>query len=300
MAPLSDNTRGAFLMMGAMASFTLNDAFMKAAGEELPLFQAIFLRGLGTTLFLLLLAHYLGALRFDLPRRDWGLVALRSGAEVGAAYTFITALFNMPLANATAIIQTIPLTVTLAGALFLREPLGWRRLTAIVVGFGGVLLIVRPGTEGFTIYSVYALASVFFVTLRDLATRRLSPRVPSLTVALAAAASVALFGALGTAGTAEWVPVTPRAGLLLAGATVFVIGGYMCSVMVMRVGDLGLVAPFRYTSMLFALVLGLVAFGDWPTLLTLVGAAIVAGSGIYTLLRERHLSRRGTVPLRMR
>ena len=299
MTSLSDNMRGALLMMGAMAAFTLNDACMKALGEQLPLFQAIFLRGLGTTALLLVLARHLGALRVDLPRRDWALVALRTVAEIGAAYTFITALFNMPLANATAIIQTIPLAVALAGALFLGEPLGWRRLTAIVVGFAGVLLIVRPGTEGFTVYSVYALVSVFFVTLRDLATRRLSRDVPSLTVALAAAAGVALFGAIGTAGS-DWVPVGPKEGLLLAGATVFVIGGYLCSVMVMRVGDLGLVAPFRYTSLLFALILGLVVFGDWPEPLALVGAAVVAGSGIYTLLRERHLSRRGIVPLRVR
>lgn len=295
----SDNTRGAFLMMGAMASFTINDACMKAVGADVPLFQAIFLRGLGTTVVLLVVAAAVGALRFDLSRRDWELVALRSVGEVGAAYFFITALFNMPLANATAIIQTIPLSVTLAGALFLREPLGWRRLTAIVIGFAGVLLIVRPGTDGFTVFSLYALVSVLFVTLRDLATRRLSRDVPSLTVALSAAAGVALFGAVGAAG-ADWVPVTPRSAALLAGATLFVIGGYLCSVAMMRVGDLSIVAPFRYTSLLFALVLGLVVFGDWPTPITLLGAAIVAGTGIYTLLRERHLRRHGVVPLRVR
>lgn len=299
MAPPSDNTRGAFLMMGAMAAFTLNDACMKAVGEELPFFQAVFLRGVATTVLLVLIAQVMGGLRVDLPRRDWGLVALRTAAEVGAAYFFITALFNMPLANATAIIQTIPLSVTLAGALFLREPLGWRRFTAILVGFSGVLLIVRPGTEGFTIYSLYALASVVFVTVRDLATRRLSQGVPSLTVAVTAAAGVALFGAVGTVG-AEWVPVNGRTAALLAGASAFIIGGYLFSVMVMRVGDISLVAPFRYTSLIWALLLGLVIFGDWPTLLTLVGVAIVAATGIYTLLRERHLKRRAVMPLRMR
>lgn len=299
MAAPSDNTRGALLMMGAMAAFTLNDACMKALGEELPLFQAIFLRGAATTLLLLVLARVMGALRFDLPRRDWGLIGLRSLAEVGAAYFFITALFNMPLANATAIIQTIPLSVTLAGALFLREPLGWRRLTAILVGFAGVLLIVRPGTDGFTVFSLYALVSVVFVTLRDLATRQLSREVPSLTVALTAAAGVAMFGAVGTAGS-EWAPVTARSAALLIAATGFVIGGYLFSVMVMRVGDLSVVAPFRYTSLLFALVLGLVVFGDWPAPMTLLGAAIVTATGIYTLLRERHLNRRAAVPLRMR
>jgi S-adenosylmethionine uptake transporter len=189
--------------------------------------------------------------------------------------------------------------VTLGGALFLREPLGWRRFTAIVVGFLGVLLIVRPGTEGFTVYSVYALISVVFVTIRDLSTRRLSAEVPSLTVAISAAAGVTLFGAVGVAG-AEWVPVSPRASLLLGGAALFIIGGYLFSVTVMRVGDIGAVAPFRYTSLLFALVLGFLLFGEWPTLLTLAGAAVVAGTGIYTLLRERYLGRRAVMPLRMR
>jgi S-adenosylmethionine uptake transporter len=212
--------------------------------------------------------------------------------EIGAAFFFITALFHLPLANTTAIIQTIPLAVTLAGALFLREPLGWRRLTAILVGFAGVLLIVRPGTDGFNAYSVYALVSVLFVVLRDLATRRLSADVPSFTVAISAAAGVGLFGGLGAAATADWVTVSPRAGLFLAGASVFIVGGYVFSVMVMRVGDLATVAPFRYTSLIFALLLGFLLFGEWPSGLTLLGAAIIAGSGIYTLLRERRLRRR--------
>jgi S-adenosylmethionine uptake transporter len=292
MANLSDNTRGVLLMMGSMACFTLNDACMKAVGEELPLFQALLIRGLVTTILLLALARTAGGLRFDIPRRDWGLIGLRTVGEIGAAFFFITALFHLPLANTTAIIQTIPLAVTLAGALFLREPLGWRRLTAILVGFAGVLLIVRPGTDGFNAYSVYALVSVLFVVLRDLATRRLSADVPSFTVAISAAAGVGLFGGLGAAATADWVTVSPRAGLFLAGASVFIVGGYVFSVMVMRVGDLATVAPFRYTSLIFALLLGFLLFGEWPSGLTLLGAAIIAGSGIYTLLRERRLRRR--------
>jgi S-adenosylmethionine uptake transporter len=295
MGNLSENTRGVLLMMAAMACFTLNDACMKAVGEELPLFQALLIRGAATTLLLVALARAMGGLRFDLPRRDWGLIGFRTLGEIGAAYFFITALFHLPLANVTAIIQTIPLAVTLAGALFLREPLGWRRFTAILVGFAGVLLIVRPGTEGFTLYSVYALISVLFVTLRDLATRRLSAAVPSFTVAISAAAGVGLFGAMGTLGS-DWTPVSSRAGLFLAGASLFIVGGYIFSVMVMRVGDLATVAPFRYTSLIFALLLGLAFFGEWPSGLTLLGAAIVAGSGIYTLLRERHLRRRALAP----
>jgi drug/metabolite transporter (DMT)-like permease len=297
--PLSDNARGASLMMVSMASFTLNDVCMKALSDELPLFQALTLRGVATTLLLLVCARWLGTLRLDLPRRDWGLIALRTAAEIGAAYFFITALFNMPLANATAILQVLPLTVTLAGAVFLGEAVGWRRLAAILVGFLGVMLIIRPGAEGFTIYSVYALVSVGFVTLRDLTVRRLSTEVPSLTVALCASAGVAGFSALASLGV-EWQPLSGKAALQLGGAAVLVIGGYLCSVMAMRVGEVAVVTPFRYTALLWALVLGFLVFGDWPAPLTLLGAAIVVAMGVYTFYRERALSRRGPVPLRLR
>lgn len=297
MGGLSDNARGALLMMGAMAAFTINDAFMKALSDDLPLFQALLLRGAATTIFLFALARGTGGLRLDLTAADWRLVGLRTLGEIGAAWFFITALFNMPIANVTAILQALPLTVTLAGALFLREPVGWRRLTAIVVGFLGVLLIVRPGPDGFNLYALYALASVACVTLRDLATRRIPRGVPSLTVALAASAGVTLFGAAGCL-TGAWAPVTPAAAMQLSGAIVFVILGYICSVMVMRAGDIGFIAPFRYTSLLWALVLGLAVFGHWPDPLTLLGTGIVAGTGLFTLYRERRVRRRETASAR--
>ena len=132
---MSPNLRGAMLMMASMAAFTLNDTCIKATGGALPLFQLLTVRGLLTTLLIYLLARHLGALRFDLSRRDWGLVITRSSAEVGAAYFFITALLNMPLANVTAVLQVLPLTVTLGAAMFFREPVGWRRFSAIAIGF---------------------------------------------------------------------------------------------------------------------------------------------------------------------
>ncbi|TCP40502.1 S-adenosylmethionine uptake transporter [Rhodovulum marinum] len=301
MSPLSENTRGAALMMGSMAAFTFNDACMKALSDEVPFFQALFLRGCGTVLLLLVATRLMGALRFRLPRRDWALIATRTLAEICAAYFFITALFNAPLANVTAIIQAVPLAVTLAGALFLGEVVGWRRWGAILIGFGGVMMIVRPGTEGFTIFSVYALVAVACVTLRDLATRRLSGAVPSLTVALSAAVGVTLFAGTGAAIGGEWVALGPRPALQLAGATVFVIGGYLFSVMAMRVGEVAVVAPFRYTALVWALLLGAVVFGDWPSGWTLAGAAVVVATGIYTFYRERRLARAaGPAPLRIR
>ncbi|MCT8159317.1 DMT family transporter [Pseudoruegeria sp. SHC-113] len=289
---MKDNTRGALLMIGSMTGFTLNDACMKSLSGEIPLFQAILLRGVVTTLAILLLARAMGKLTFRIPKRDRKMILLRTLVEVGAAYFFISALFNMPIANATAILQTLPLTVTLAGAVFLGEPVGWRRLSAIFVGFIGVLLIVRPGTEGFNIYSVYALIAVALVTARDLFARAVSPAVPSLTVAAAAAFGVTLLGAAGTAGS-EWVVMEPRHWALIGGSVVFVIAGYVFSVAVMRVGDIGFVAPFRYTSLLIALVLGVLVFGEWPRPATLLGAAIVVGMGVWVLYREQVVQRQG-------
>ncbi|RAP39682.1 EamA family transporter [Rhodovulum viride] len=302
MTTLSDNMRGAVLMMISMAAFTFNDACMKAASDSVPFFQAVFLRGLGTSILLIAFGLATRSLRLRLPRRDQGRIALRTLAEIGAAYFYITALFHAPLANVTAIIQAIPLAVTLAGAVFLGAPVGWRRWSAILVGFAGVLLIVRPGTEGFTLYSVYALISVACVTLRDLVTRGLSGAVPSTAVATSAALGVMLFAATGLAVSDErWLPIAPLAWAQLTGATLFLIFGYVTSVAAMRVGDVAVVSPFRYTALVWALVLGAVVFGEWPAGLTILGASIVVATGVYTFHRERRLAiRPGPVPLRMR
>ena len=288
---MSPNTFGALLMMASMACFTVNDVLIKLTDGAVPLGQLLFVRGALSVTLIVVCARWLGRISFRVAGRDWGLIAIRSLAEVGAAYFFISALLNMPIANVTAILQALPLTVAVAAALVLGEPLGWRRMIAIGVGFVGVLLIVRPGTDGFSVWSLYALATVGCVTVRDLATRRLSVSVPTMTVTLMAAVTITTF--FGLVSTTEpWVPLTPRLTALIVGASVLIIGAYWFSVQVMRQGDIGFIAPFRYTGLVFALVLGLVVFGDWPEQLTLVGAGIVVATGLFTLYRERLLSRR--------
>ncbi|MCP5036090.1 MAG: DMT family transporter [Rhodobacteraceae bacterium] len=288
---LTENTRGAGLMMVSMAAFTFNDVCMKALAGEIPLFQAIFMRGVLTTLFMFIVGRRMGLIRFKLPRKDWGLIALRTTGEIFATGFFLTALYNMPIANVTAILQALPLTIALAAALFLREHLGWRRIIAILVGLAGVMLIVRPGAAGFNTYSIYALAAVGFVTVRDLSSRRLSTNVPSFTVALIGAISVTtVFGLAATTG--EWVPVSAQIGGLIALASLFIIGGYLASVAVMRVGEIGFTAPFRYTGLIWALILGWLVFAEWPDNWTLIGAAIVVATGVFTLYRERQARRR--------
>ena len=286
---LSDNLRGAALMTAAMVAFTCNDAFMKAATTTLPVFEAIVLRGTLTTLALAALAWRMGALSLSVPPGDRFWVALRVLGEVSSTYTFLFALKHMQIANLSAILQFLPLAVTLTAALLLGEKIGWRRLSAILVGFVGVMLIVRPGTDGFDRWSALGLLSVAGVVVRDLSTRRISREVPSLTVAFLAALSVTLGAALALPFT-EVAPMSVQNALQIVGASAFIIIGYLTVVMSMRVGEVSIVAPFRYTSLVAAILLGWLFFGQWPDRLTMIGAAIVVSTGIYTFYRERKLS----------
>ena len=277
-------------MMGSMAAFVLNDTMTKTTGGAVPLFQLLFLRGVISISLIVMLWGRLGPMHLRLSRRDWKLVAIRSGAEVGASFFFVTALFNMPLANLSAILQSLPLTVTLGAALVYREKVGWRRFSAILVGFFGVMLIVKPGTDGFNIWSIYALIAVFFVTVRDLSTRRLSKEVPSMTVTFAAVLAVTGFSTFAQF-TTPWAPVSSAHWIAITAAAVFVLMGYYFSVQTMRVGDVSFIAPFRYTGLILALILGWLVFGDWPVPSTLAGASIVAATGLFTLYRERITTR---------
>ncbi|MEC8573382.1 MAG: DMT family transporter [Pseudomonadota bacterium] len=282
---LTANQKGALLMMGSMAGFTLNDGFIKLLGQNLPLSQILTLRGLLVSVLIFGLARALGALRLNLSRRDWGLVIGRSVAEAVTTYFFLSALMVMPIANITAILQMLPLTVTLAAVLVFGETVGWRRSLASAAGFLGMLLIVRPGPNGFDSGTGYAIAAVACITARDLFTRRLSAEVPSMTVSLVAALSVTAFGALWGLGE-DWQPISYDAGAMLLGASGMIFVGYLFSVMAMRVGDVSAVAPFRYTGLLWALLLGWAIFNSWPDALTLVGAAIVVAAGVFSLMRE--------------
>jgi drug/metabolite transporter (DMT)-like permease len=285
---LSDNARGAILMNVAMAAFTLNDTAMKAAMQTIPLFQAIGMRGVLATMALLVIGWRYGGLSLNLPRRDLGYLAIRSLAEVLGTLLFLAALIHMPLANLSAIMQALPLAVTLAATLFLNEHVGWRRLTAILIGFLGVLIIVRPGPDGFDVWSLMGLGSVLCVVARDLVTRQMSGALPSVTVALMAAVTVLVLGGIGTA-VEGWVPVTAHDLLLICVAAVALIIGYLTVVMTMRVGEISFIAPFRYMALPWAIVLGWIAFGQLPDALTLFGAGLVVATGIFTFWRERML-----------
>ncbi|HEY9057498.1 MAG TPA: DMT family transporter [Aurantimonas sp.] len=282
----TDNIRAALFMLVAMAGFVVNDTFVKLTSEDLSPPQIMAVRGVAASLLLFVLAWRMGALRpVGLALRP--RLMLRTGADFMATLSYLTGLSQMPIANASAIFQALPLTVTLGAAVFLREPVGWRRWAAIGVGFVGVIIIVRPGTEGFTVYSLAVLAAVVFSAIRDLATRRMDRAIPSLFIALMAAIAVSLLGWTLIPFTGGWRPVSAENALWLSCAAVSIIVGYIFIVQSMRIGDMGFVAPFRYSVLLYALVIGIVVFGDWPPTPVLLGSAIVVGSGLYTLYRER-------------
>jgi drug/metabolite transporter (DMT)-like permease len=287
---ISDNLRGTIYMCLAMMAFTVNDTFVKSVTQTLPLFQTIALRGLLSVVGLGLIAAVTGAFRQRLSTADIKLVSLRALADILATVFFLTALLHMPLATLSAIMQALPLAVTLTAALIFGDQIGWRRMTAILVGFAGVLIIIRPGTEGFDRYALLGLASMFCVVARDLAVRPMKGHVPSVIVAMGGAIGVTTMGFIGTLW-GGWAAVSAEQGFQVFAAGSFLVVGYLCAVTAMRSGDIGVVAPFRYTSLLWAIFLGWLIFGSIPDNWTVVGSGIVVSAGIFTLLRERALKK---------
>jgi len=288
---LNNNMKGAALMTGCVSAYVINDAFMKLLFSEIALFQAIFLRSIITVPLVLVLVWITKVAISNLSKQDKRFILLRVVAEIFTTIAFLTALKHMPLANVTAILQALPLAITMAAALFLSEPVGWRRWTAILVGFVGVLIVVRPGLEGFNTYSLSALMAVIFITVREISTRKLTSEVPTITVVLSTAVGSALFAGIMMIGS-EVDTVSALSWLLILGAAVAISIATLLSVMAMRIGEIGFVSPFRYTSMLGAIGLGILLFGDWPDQPTLVGTLIIVSTGIYTFHREKTIGRK--------
>lgn len=290
---INNNIRGAVLMSLAMAGFTLGDGMVKLVASDLNTGQIIFVRGIMTSTLILTVAWRMGALRPVRGLLDpW--LAIRTISEGLAAVSYIHALASLPLPNAAAILQALPLAVTMGAALFLGEEVGWRRWLAIAVGFAGVLVIIRPGAEGFTSASLLVVFSVVAAAIRDIATRKIRHDIPSLMISGVAALCVTATGAALIVPFGGWRPVAVEHVGLLAIASVALFTGYQAIIMAMRTGEISFIAPFRYTSLLWAIALGVVLLGEMPDHWMLVGAAIVIAAGIYTFHRET-MRRRHTV-----
>ena len=286
----TDNLRASLLMVASMAGFALEDLLIKKASATLPLGQIVALLGLGGTILFAILLHRQGQrlLHPTLLRRA---VIVRNLAEMGASVCIVTALSLMPLSSFTAIIQANPLLVTLGGALFLGERVGWRRATAIAAGFAGVLTILRPWGDDFGAGALVAVVGMVFLSARDLATRAVPDDVGTLHLAAWGFASLvpaglALMAVLGTPPAAAPTGL----GFTLAAVAVGVFAYYAIT-LAMRIGEVAVVAPFRYTRLVFAFALAALVLGERPDAATLAGAALIVGAGLYTMIREARLRR---------
>ena len=288
----TSNLRAIGAMLAGQATFTVNDALIKLAAAELPGGQAIFLRGVMAFAVAFTICAAAGAMKFSTLRGEGKILTLRNIGEIGSTCFYLSALFHLPIATTTAILQFIPLAITASAALFLAERVGWRRWLATAVGFLGVMLIIRPGTDSFSAYTLLALTGVGFSVLRDLSTRQINREVPAILLMTISAATVTI-AATGFALFETWVVPQPKSLALLAGAAAFLLGGYYFMVDAMRYGEVAVVSPFRYSVILWAILAGIVLWGEWPDAMALLGTTIVTLAGIYTFMRERKVKALG-------
>jgi drug/metabolite transporter (DMT)-like permease len=296
--PRQDALKSGVYMAIAMASFVSNDTLMKLLSAELSVGTLIFWRGVFASLILFVTLSLNGALP-HLPMAASPKVLLRSLTDGIATILFMAALVHMPIANLTSINHAAPLVVTALAAIFLKEQVGWRRSSAIVVGFVGVLFIARPSSGGFDRYALMGLGVVVGVALRDILTRRIPSSVPAPVVAFANSFLVmvaALILALIEGGVEM-----PRAHqlLYLMAAGVFLALGYLFMVQTLRYADVSASAPIRFSGVLWALLSGILVFGEIPDQLALAGIVLIVGSGLYTLHREAKLKRLKAAQTRM-
>jgi len=289
--PISANVRASLYMMLSMSGFTVNDLFIKSLDGSLPTGQIMAIRGFLLAVMIALIAVQRGVIK-RAGELFTPMVALRSAGEVGATLLFLTALTILPFSTISAILQALPLAVALGAALILKETIGWRRWVAIIVGLVGVLIIVRPGVDGFQSASVLVVFSVLFAAGRDIATRCLPKELPSLLVSLATSVSICVVGAILTTAQNDWQPVSFIQLAILFSAACFLFFGYQFLVLSMRTGEIAYVVPYRYTSLIWAMAGGYFVFAEVPDGYTLLGAAIVVSMGLFTLYRELTAGRR--------
>lgn len=287
-----ENLRASGLMVLSMALFALEDMFVKLLSSHLPVGQIVMILGGfgGLVFWALLIARGKRLFTRNLLRPA---VIIRNAGEVIGTLGFVSALALTELSSASAILQALPLVIVLGAAVFLRESVGWRRWMAILAGFAGVLLIVKPGAAGFSPLSLLAVVGVIGLALRDLTTRGIPSTVPSNQLSASAFLALVPAGAvlMGLTETA-FVPVSLMDVLRFMACVAFGVAGYALLVMATRVGEASVIAPFRYSRLVFALIIAVVVFGERPDAMTLVGSAIIVGSGSYAMWREAIRRRR--------
>lgn len=294
---LSANIRSSLYMTLGMAVFTLGDALTKYSTETLNLGQFIFMRGFLCVILLSLIAAKQGNLGYWRSALDRATL-LRGLSEVGATTCYLISLTHLSLAFVSSVYQAVPLAVTLSAVLFLGEKVGWRRWLSISIGFIGVLIIIRPGSDGMNSYSLLLLLGVGFTAVRDLSTHRINVQIPTILISAMTSVMITITGFFIMQYDTGWIsPSTSDITHIIIAATMLILG-YHCLIQATRVGDISFASPFRYTSLLWAIALSYIVFNQVPDNNTLIGSAIVVASGIYMLYREAIMSYRKRRDLR--
>jgi drug/metabolite transporter (DMT)-like permease len=281
-----DNTRGILAMSAAVVVFIFNDALIKIAAETVPAVQAIGVRGVFATLWVMLALAVTGAWR-QLGGVAHPYVLLRGALEAASSIVYLIALFQIQFAIATAINLSTPLIFTALAVLLLKETVRWRRWSAVIVGFLGVLLVIQPRPGDIDVWAWVVLFATVLGAFRDVLGRYLPASVPTLVVSFTSAVAVALVGCAWTF-VEGWQPMTAREIGLLVASSLLLAAGYQFLVLALRSGaEFSVIGSFRYASILWALAIGYFVWGDVPNALALFGIVVIVGSGLYILHRER-------------
>ncbi|MFO1088223.1 MAG: DMT family transporter [Hyphomicrobiales bacterium] len=281
----SSAVRGGLVMSASMVCFITNDTFTKLLTHDIAIGQFIFLRGVFATTFmfcLVLAGGHFSSIPYAFDRR----VLVRAALDLTATGLFIAALYHAPLPNLTAVLQAVPFTATLLAMLFLGERVSAPRLVAIAVGFTGVLLIVRPGTEGFNAWTLLAGGSMLCVALRELVTRRIHLHIPTAVVAFSTTILVTSGGLLWTL-IEGFQPVGAKTTGMLVTAAAFLTLAQFLAVLALRVGTVSQTAPFRYTIIIWSLLSGWLVFGYVPDAVALLGIVLIVASGLYAMVKAQ-------------
>ena len=281
----ADNRRGAVYMTVSMAGFAVEDVFVKAAARQMPLGQVLLTIGLLGVLTFTVLAARKGESLLP-PAFLSRAMLIRSGFEVTGRLFYGLAITLTALSTTSAILQATPLVVVAGAALVFGEKVGWRRWTAVLLGLAGVLVILRPGAD-FSALSLLAVVGLLGFAGRDLATRAAPKGLSNRQLGALGFAMLAVAGAILLAVTGGAVVPGPTGLIHLFGGAVFGTLGYHALTNAMRTGEVSAVTPFRYTRLVFAMVLAMALFGERPDLATWIGAAMVVGSGVFALRRTR-------------
>ncbi|PRY23683.1 EamA-like transporter family protein [Aliiruegeria haliotis] len=273
-------------MVAAMAAFALEDMFLKSAAWEVPVGQILMLFGTGGTLGFLILARIRGERVFTRALLSRG-IALRAALESTARLCYTLAIALTPLSSASAILQATPLVVVAGAALLLGERVAWSRWLAILAGFGGVLMILRPGPGSFEAASLFAVFGMLGFAGRDLTTRVMPRGLSNATLGFCGFVVLIPTGALFLAATGGAVWPSASSWAALAAGTLFGIVAYAALTAAMRTGEVSVVTPFRYSRLLFGVTLGVLVFGERPDTATLLGSAVILGSGLFIMLGRR-------------